>query len=218
MDKRFLIAGSFFGLTAVIIGAFGAHALQKVLDVAQLNTFETEWGFSCMGYEISGALGIKMAKPKQDIIVFVGDGSYLLANSDIYSSVLYDKKLIIVVCDNGGHMVINRLQLAKGGKEYICNLRTARATNLQFVDFEAHAKSMGANAETVISTSELEAAFLRAKKSDKTYVISLKTDGYEWLDGSAFWESPTLEIHSTAENKNAYADFKEGKNKQRKGV
>ena len=184
----------------------------------QLNTFETEWGFSCMGYEISGALGIKMAKPKQDIIVFVGDGSYLLANSDIYSSVLYDKKLIIVVCDNGGHMVINRLQLAKGGKEYICNLRAARATNLQFVDFEAHAKSMGANAETVISTSELEAAFLRAKKSDKTYVISLKTDGYEWLDGSAFWESPTLEIHSTAENKNAYADFKEGKNKQRKGV
>ena len=85
----------------------------------QLNTFETEWGFSCMGYEISGALGIKMAKPDQDVIVFVGDGSYLLQNSDIYSSVIYDKKLIIVVCDNGGHMVINRLQLAKGGKEYL---------------------------------------------------------------------------------------------------
>ena len=184
----------------------------------QINTFETEWGFSCMGYEISGALGIKMAKPDQDVIVFVGDGSYLLANSDIYSSVLYDKKLIIIVCDNGGHMVINRLQLAKGGKEYICNIRAARATNLQFVDFEAHAKSMGANAETVISTSELEAAFLRAKKSDKTYIISLKTDGYEWLDGSAFWESPTLEVHSTTENKEAYADFKEGKDKQRKGV
>ncbi len=88
----------------------------------QLNTFETEWGFSCMGYEISGALGIKMAKPEQDVVVFVGDGSYLLQNSDIYSSVLYDQKLIIVICDNGGHMVINRLQLAKGGNEYICNL------------------------------------------------------------------------------------------------
>ena len=184
----------------------------------QKNTFETEWGFSCMGYEISGALGIKMAKPDQDVIVFVGDGSYLLANSDIYSSVIYDKKLIIVVCDNGGHMVINRLQLAKGGKEYICNLRAARASNLQFVDFEAHAKSMGANGETVSSTSELEAAFLRAKKSDKTYVISLKTDGYQWLDGTSFWESPTLEVHSTEENKKAYKDFTEGKNKQRKGV
>ena len=184
----------------------------------ELNTFETEWGFSCMGYEISGALGMKMAKPDQDVIVFIGDGSYLLHNSDIYSSVLYDKKLIIIVCDNGGHMVINRLQLAKGGKEYLCNLREARATNLQFVDFAAHAQSMGANAETVASTSELEAAFLRAKKSDKTYVISLKTDGYEWLDGTAFWESPTLEVHSTEENKKAYVDFKEGKDKQRKGV
>ena len=184
----------------------------------QKNTFETEWGFSCMGYEISGALGIKMAKPNQDVIVFVGDGSYLLANSDIYSSVIYDKKLIIVVCDNGGHMVINRLQLAKGGKEYICNLRAARASNLQFVDFEAHAKSMGANGETVSSTSELEAAFLRAKKSDKTYIISIQTDGYKWLDGSAFWESPTLEIPSTEENKVAYKQFIDGKNKQRKGV
>ena len=184
----------------------------------QKNTFETEWGFSCMGYEISGALGIKMAKPDQDVIVFVGDGSYLLANSDIYSSVIYDKKLIIVVCDNGGHMVINRLQLAKGGKEYICNLRAARATNLQFVNFEAHAKSMGANGETVSSTSELEAAFLRAKKSDKTYVISLKTDGYQWLDGTSFWESPTLEVHSTEANKKAYSEFVEGKKKQRKGI
>ena len=184
----------------------------------EINTFETEWGFSCMGYEISGALGIKMAKPDQDVVVFVGDGSYLLQNSDIYSSVLYDKKLIIVVCDNGGHMVINRLQLAKGGKEYLCNLNAAGATNLQFVDFEAHAKSMGANAETVKSTSELEAAFKRAKASDKTYVISMKTDGYEWLEGTAFWDSPTLQVSSTKENKAAYEEFVDGKNKQRKGV
>ncbi len=179
----------------------------------KLNTFETEWGFSCMGYEISGALGIKMAKPNQDVIVFVGDGSYLLQNSDIYSSVIYEKKLIIILCDNGGHMVINRLQLAKGGKEYICNLKSARATNLQYVDFESHAKSMGANSETVKSTSELEAAFKRAKKSDKTYVIVMKTHGYEWLEGTSFWETPTLE-----KNKEAYNEFLKGKSKQRKGV
>ena len=190
----------------------------QVWKPKQINTFETEWGFSCMGYEISGALGIKMAKPDQDVLVFLGDGSYLLSNSDIYSSVLYDQKLIIVVCDNGGHMVINRLQLAKGGKEYICNLRAARAKNLQFVDFENHAKSMGANAETVNSTSELEAAYKRAKDSDKTYVIVIKTHGYEWLEGSAFWESPTLQDPITKENKDALADFQGGKEKQRKGV
>ncbi len=184
----------------------------------QINTFETEWGFSCMGYEISGALGIKMAKPEQDVVVFVGDGSYLLSNTDIYSSVLYDQKLIIVVCDNGGHMVINRLQLAKGGKEYICNLRAAGAKNLQFVDFENHAISLGANAETVSSTSELEAAYKRAKDSSKTYVIVIKTHGYEWLEGSAFWESPTLQDPLTNENKDALKDFESGKSKQRRGV
>jgi len=190
----------------------------QVWKPKQINTFETEWGFSCMGYEISGALGIKMAKPKQDVVVFLGDGSYLLSNSDIYSSVLYDQKLIIIVCDNGGHMVINRLQLAKGGKEYICNLRSARAKNLQFVDFENHARSMGANAETVNSTSELEAAYKRAKESDRTYVIVIKTHGYEWLEGTAFWESPTLQDPITKENKEALDDFKDGKDKQRKGV
>lgn len=190
----------------------------QVWKPKQINTFETEWGFSCMGYEISGALGIKMAKPDQDVVVFLGDGSYLLSNSDIYSSVLYDQKLIIVVCDNGGHMVINRLQLAKGGKEYICNLRSARAKNLQFVDFENHSRSLGANAETVNSTSELEAAYKRAKDSDKTYVIVIKTHGYEWLEGSAFWESPTLQDPLTKENKEALSDFQGGKDKQRKGV
>ena len=184
----------------------------------QLNTFETEWGFSCMGYEISGALGIKMAKPNQDVVVFIGDGSYLLHNSDIYSSILYDQKLIIVVCDNGGHMVINRLQLAKGGKEYICNFRAARAKNLQFVNFESHAKSMGANGETVKSTSELEAAFKRAKNSDKTYVIVIETHGYKWLDGTAFWESPTLENATTENNMKALEEHQMGKKIQRKGV
>ena len=77
---------------------------------------------------------------------------------------------------------------------------------------------MGAETETVTSSSELEVAFLRAKKSKKTYVISINTHGYEWLEGTAFWESPTLEVHSTEENKKAYEDHKIGKARQRKGV
>ena len=77
---------------------------------------------------------------------------------------------------------------------------------------------MGANGETVKSIAELEAAFKRAKEADKTYVISMKTDGYEWLEGTAFWESPTLEVDKTEGNKAALEEFLEGKNKQRKGV
>ena len=184
-----------------------------------LNTHETEWGFSCMGYEIAGAMGIKMAKPDNEVIVFCGDGSYLLWNSDIYSSILYNHKLIVIVCDNEGHMVINRLQIAKGGKEYISNLKAANTKSFFSVDFAQHAKSMGARAENVHSISELEQAFLRAKKSNKTYVICIKTHGYEWLEGTAFWESPTLlEKFSNKENEKAYEEYKEGKDKQRRGV
>ncbi len=184
----------------------------------ELNTHETEWGFSCMGYEISGALGIKMANHEKDVIVFVGDGSYLLHNSDIYSSVITNNKLIIIVCDNGGHAVINRLQLFKGGKEFNCQFKSSKAPNLVPVNFAQHAASMGAKSEEVSSISELEEAFKRAKKSDVTYVVSIKTHSYEWLEGSAYWESPTLEIPNTKENEEALKLHKEGKSKQRQGV
>jgi len=184
----------------------------------ELNTHETEWGFSCMGYEISGALGIKMANPDKEVIVFIGDGSYLLYNSDIYSSVITNHKLIIVVCDNGGHAVINRLQLYKGGKEFNCLFESSKVENLKNIDFAKHAESLGATGENVSSISELEEAFVRAKKSKSTYIISIKTDGYQWLEGSAYWESPTLGKPSTKENEKALKEHLEGKAKQRQGV
>jgi 3D-(3,5/4)-trihydroxycyclohexane-1,2-dione acylhydrolase (decyclizing) len=184
----------------------------------ELNTHETEWGFSCMSYEISGALGIKMANPDKEVISFVGDGSYLLNNTDIYSSVITKNKLIIIVCDNGGFAVINRLQLFKGGKEFNNLLKSSKTPGLVTVDFAKHAASMGAKSEHVNSITELEEAFKRAKKSDVTYVISIKTHAYKWLEGSAFWDSPTLEIPTTEENKEAIKLYKEGKNKQRQGV
>ncbi len=163
----------------------------------ELNTHETEWGFSCMGYEISG---------------------YLLNNSDIYSSVITNNKLIIIVCDNGGHAVINRLQLFKGGKEFNCLFESSKNSNLVGINFAQHAESMGAKSEEVASISELEEAFKRAKKSNVTYVISIKTHSYQWLEGSAYWESPTLEIPNTKENEEALKLHKEGKAKQRQGV
>ena len=184
----------------------------------ELNTHETEWGFSCMGYEISGALGIKMANPDKEVISFVGDGSYLLQNSDIYSSVITNHKLIIIVCDNGGHAVINRLQLFKGGKEFNCQFDSSKNTNLVDVNFAKHAESLGATSEEVSSIADLEKAFERAKKSKKTYVISIKTHAYQWLEGSAYWESPTLELPTTKENKKALEEHRAGKSKQRQGV
>ena len=83
-----------------------------------VDTFDCEYGYSCMGYEIAGAWGAKMALPDRDVIALVGDGSYLMMNSDIYSSVLSGHKLIVILCDNGGFAVIDRLQNFKGSKSF----------------------------------------------------------------------------------------------------
>ena len=150
------------------------------LEARELNTHETEWGFSCMSYEISGALGIKMANPDKEVVSFVGDGSYLLYNSDIYSSVITNNKLILIVCDNGGHAVINRLQLYKGGKEFNCLLKSSKTPNLVSVDFAGHAKSMGADGEHVSSIAELEEAFKELKNQKRLMLyqyIPMATNG-----------------------------------------
>ncbi len=108
-----------------------------------LNSFDSEYGYSCMGYEISGGWGAKMALPDREVIVFVGDGSYLMMNSDLYSSVLSGHKLIVVVCDNGGFAVINRLQVNQGGAPFNNLLVDSRVAEVVDVDFAAHARVDG---------------------------------------------------------------------------
>ena len=105
-----------------------------------LDSFDCEYGFSCMGYEISGAWGAKMALPDREVISFVGDGSYMMMNSDLYWSVLAGHKLIVIVCDNGGFAVINRLQVNQGGAGYNNLLEDIRHRELVRVDFAAHAR------------------------------------------------------------------------------
>jgi 3D-(3,5/4)-trihydroxycyclohexane-1,2-dione acylhydrolase (decyclizing) len=190
-----------------------------------IGTVDIEFGFSCMGYEIAGGWGARMAQeedePEKDTIVFVGDGSYLIQNSDIYSSVLTGKKLIIIVCDNGGFAVINKLQNNTGNAAFATLIKDSRLAIEPFsVDFQAHARAMGAKAETVTSIAELKEAFLRAKQSDRTYVIGLKTDPYEgWTgEGHAWWEIGTPEITERASVQKAHLDVERGRSRQRRGV
>ena len=111
----------------------------------EVGDFDCEYGFSCMGYEISGAWGAKMARPDDEVITFVGDGSYMMMNSDLYSSVLSGHKLIVIVCDNGGFAVINRLQVNQGGEPFNNLIDDTRHRELVYVDFAAHAAAMGCN-------------------------------------------------------------------------
>jgi 3D-(3,5/4)-trihydroxycyclohexane-1,2-dione acylhydrolase (decyclizing) len=192
--------------------------LNKNWRVKSIGTFDCEFGFSCMGYEISGGWGAKMAGPSRDVIVMVGDGSYLMQNSDIYSSVLTGHKLIVVVCDNGGFAVINRLQNSKGSKSFNNLIADCRIENLVEVDFQKHAESMGALAETVHSTGELEQAFKRAKQADRTSVIVIKVQAHQWTPGDAWWDVGVPEVSERKEVRAARADHEAARVKQRVGV
>ena len=193
----------------------------RTLDVG---TVDVEFGFSCMGYEIAGGWGARIAQaetePDQDTIVFTGDGSYLLMNSDIYSSVLTRKKMIILVLDNGGFAVINKLQNNTGNESFNNLISDTPTVPEAFaVDFEAHARAMGAEAETV-EMSGLADAFKRAKASDKTYVICAKVDPYEgWTaEGHAWWEVGTPHVTENSKVEAAHKDWESTRHRQRKGV
>jgi 3D-(3,5/4)-trihydroxycyclohexane-1,2-dione acylhydrolase (decyclizing) len=181
-------------------------------------TFDCEFGFSCMGYEIAGGWGAKMADPSRDVVVFVGDGSYLMMNSDIYSSVLTGHKLIVVVCDNGGFAVIDRLQTFKGTPSFNNLIKDCRIVNEVAVDFAKHAEAMGAMAESVSSIAELEEAFRRAKQADRTYVIAIRTHPSQWTPGDAWWDVGVPEVSARDSVRKARGDHDEGKRKQRIGV
>jgi len=194
----------------------------RTLDIG---TVDVEFGFSCMGYEIAGAWGARIAQsevePEKDTIVFCGDGSYLLMNSDIYSSVLTQKKLIILVLDNGGFAVINKLQNGTGNESFNCLFKDCPTVPDAFaVDFEAHARAMGANAETVANPAELGDAFKRAKATDKTSVIVMNVDAYEgWTtEGHTWWEVGTPEVSEHEKVRTAHNDWESGRSRQRKGV
>ena len=182
------------------------------------NTFDCEFGFSCMGYEIAAGWGAAMADPTRDPIVMVGDGTYMMMNSDIYSSVLAGHKMIIVVCDNGGFAVINRLQNFKGGASFNNLLKDCRVKEPFPVDFVGHAEAMGACARRVESLGELEQAIDWAKAQDRTTLISIVTDAFQWTPGDAWWDVGVPQVSERAEVRAARAAHDEGRVRQRVGV
>jgi 3D-(3,5/4)-trihydroxycyclohexane-1,2-dione acylhydrolase (decyclizing) len=191
----------------------------------EIGTVDVEFGFSCMGYEIAGGWGARIAQaevePERDTIVFVGDGSYLLMNADIYSSVLTRKKLIVLVLDNGGFAVINKLQNNTGNESFNNLIADCPTVPEAFaVDFEAHARSMGADAVTVANPAELAEAFEAAKASDKTTVIAMKVDAYEgWTaQGHAWWEVGTPEVSDSATVREKHVEQEATRARQRQGV
>lgn len=186
------------------------------------HTFDCEFGFSCMGYEVAGGWGHAIAKAGNGTpIVMVGDGSYMMMNSDIYSSVLAGHKMIVVICDNGGFGVINRLQTGMGVPGFnnlLTDCRVVDKDNPRHVDFAKHAEAMGAHARHCESLTDLEAALEWAQDTERTTVLTIASDAHTWTPGGADWYvgvPETSERESVREARKGQAEFR---SKQRQGV
>jgi len=191
--------------------------LHKLWRTATPGGYHVEYGYSCMGYEIAGGLGVKMAHPDREVVVIVGDGSYLMLNSEIATSVMLGHKLIIVVLDNHGYGCINRLQQACGGEPFN-NLFAdcvQAGQDAPFIDFAAHAAAMGALSENVKTIAELEAALKRARAAARTSVVCIETDpDRTTTEGGWWWEVAVPEVSEREAVNKARTQYVAAKRKQ----
>ena len=174
---------------AVLVCAAGGlpGELHKLWQAEGPGTYHLEYGYSCMGYEIAGGLGVKLADPSREVIVMLGDGSYLMLNSEIATSVMLGLRLTIVLLDNGGFGCIDRLQRATGGASFNNLLADAHHTDLPGIDFHAHAASLGAIAERADTLAALEDAVRRAQSAPRTTVIVIATDPRASTQAGGHW-------------------------------
>ncbi|KAB8040364.1 3D-(3,5/4)-trihydroxycyclohexane-1,2-dione acylhydrolase (decyclizing) [Silvanigrella paludirubra] len=203
----------------IIVSAAGGipAELHKLWRSSEPGGYHCEYGFSCMGYEIAGGLGVKMANPNKEVIVMVGDGSYLMLNSELATSIMLDLKIILVILDNKGYGCIHRLQKSCGNEPFNnmlkdCNINSLENPN---IDFALHAKSLGAVSEHVTSIFDFEHAMLRARKSSHSYVIVIDTDYRRTTElGGCWWEVSIPETSQYQKVNHARQNYQDTRNKR----
>ncbi len=197
--------------TTVVCAAGGLPGeLHKLWRASGPGAYHVEYGYSCMGYEIAGGLGVKMAEPEREVVVLVGDGSYLMMNSEIATSVMLGFRLTIVVLDNRGFGCIERLQASCGGESFN-NLLSAEP-GAPDVDFVAHAASLGALARKVRNVEELADAVVEAREAERTSVIVIDTTHQAPTGaGGAWWDVPVAEVSTRQAVRDAYADYRKAR-------
>ncbi|NDH22136.1 MAG: 3D-(3,5/4)-trihydroxycyclohexane-1,2-dione acylhydrolase (decyclizing), partial [Rhodobacteraceae bacterium] len=190
--------------------------LHKLWKANRPMSYHMEYGFSCMGYEIAGAMGIKMAEPERDVLCFTGDGTYMMANSEMATAAMMGISFTVIVTDNRGFGCINRLQMGTGGAEFNNLLKDAVHETPSAIDFAAHAASMGATSVKVSSISELEEALAKRGDIAGPYVIVIDTDPYPSTPhGGSWWEVGVPEVSVRSEVNDAWESYRQGKATQK---
>jgi len=187
-------------------GGFDAGDLHKLWRTRDPKGYHVEYGYSCMGYEIAGGLGVKMAAPEREVYVMVGDGSYLMMNAEIITSIQEGYKLTIVLVDNSGFSSIGALSRSVGSDGFGTHYRYRKNGSLGLdseeapgevlpVDLATNAESLGARVIRARTVAELKDALAEAKDVDRTVVIHVPVDRYEGVPTyETFWDVPVAEV------------------------
>ncbi len=169
-----------------------------------------------MGYEIAGGLGVKLARPEAEVVVMLGDGSYLMMNSELVSAVMLGVKLTVVILDNQGYGCINRLQMATGGANFNNLFKDTKHEVLPEIDFAAHAAALGASARKVGSIGELETALGEAKKASGVSVVVIDTDPLiATAAGGHWWDVAVPEVSVRPQVNAARREYEDARKAQR---
>jgi 3D-(3,5/4)-trihydroxycyclohexane-1,2-dione acylhydrolase (decyclizing) len=213
----------------VVVCAAGSMPgdLHKLWGVRDQKGYHVEYGYSCMGYEIAGGLGVKMAAPEREVYVMVGDGSYLMMSSEIITSIQEGYKLTIVLVDNSGFSSIGALSRSVGSDGFGTHYRYRKDGSIGLdserepgevlpVDLAANAESFGARVFRVKTVGELRGALEDAKGVERTVVIHVPVDRYEGVPTyEAFWDVPVAEVSEMDSVINARKEYAEGRRAQR---
>jgi 3D-(3,5/4)-trihydroxycyclohexane-1,2-dione acylhydrolase (decyclizing) len=204
----------------VVVCAAGAMPgdLHKLWRTRDPKGYHVEYGYSCMGYEIAGGLGVKLAAPEREVYVLVGDGSYLMLSSEIVTSIQEGLKLTIVLVDNRGYNSIGALSRSLGTDGFGTLFRYRRNGSLPVdsdasddylpVDLAANAESLGAHVIRTRSIEELRSALVEATHQQRTTVIAIEVDRYEGVPGyESWWDVPVAEISGVDSVRRARADY-----------
>jgi 3D-(3,5/4)-trihydroxycyclohexane-1,2-dione acylhydrolase (decyclizing) len=195
--------------------------LHKLWRTRDPKGYHLEYGYSCMGYEIAGGLGAKMADPSREIYVMVGDGSYLMMAQELITCIQEGVKLTVVLLDNNGFGSIGGLSTAVGSQRFGCRYRFRNPESAQLdgdnlpVDLATNAESLGANVIRCTDIDSVKAALVTAKSEDNTTVIYVKTDLFQGVDGYAWWEVPIADVSEVDTVQVAHKEYLENKKKQR---
>lgn len=198
-----------------VIGSAGSLPgdLQRIWNPSVPNTYSVEYGYSCMGYEVSGALGVKLANPDQEVYSFVGDGSFLMLHSELITAIQYNHKINILLFDNSGFGCINNLQMGHGSGSYFTEFRT-HDNKIMNIDYAKVAEAYGAKVYRANTEAELRAALEDAKKQEVSTLIEMKvlpktmTEGYE-----SWWNVGVAEVSENEKIQKAYEEKAEMRKK-----